>query len=195
MKCEKMKAVYSSCFTLGCLLVFVLIVTCLQTVQKGYDWHAQFISELALGEQGGMMQGAFMALALSCASFARSLHALFYRCQPMLASALAALCAIAAISFPCAGFVTLRDHATGHIIFVAFAFMAITLTIFIVLRASPCFALRVGAALAVFIIIAALLLTGLQAGESQRLAAIGVLGWMAFVEVFLLFREKRDGNR
>ncbi|MDR3322678.1 MAG: DUF998 domain-containing protein, partial [Zoogloeaceae bacterium] len=59
--------------SLGSLLAFMGIVVCLQHVQEGYDWRAQFISELALGAQGAWMLGAFISVALACFLCAQSL--------------------------------------------------------------------------------------------------------------------------
>jgi hypothetical protein len=183
--------------TSACLLAFVLIVAYLQTVQKDYDWHSQFISELALGEQGGLMLGAFLALALACMFFALALRGEYQNASPVshfpIAYFLIALPIVAAITFLGAGVVTLHDDAMVHINFVLSSFVAIMMAMFIVLRTGPRLELRLGAIVAIFIIAFALLLDRLQildSGAVQRLTAIGVLGWMAYVEIYLLFWKK-----
>jgi hypothetical protein len=188
-----MKTAYSSLATLACLLTFALIVVHLQAVQEGYDWHGQFISELALGKQGWLMSGAFLAVALACVSFALTLRSEYqnvpstsrFQIKHFLIVSLIA----AAIAFLGAGLVTLQDDAMTHITFVLFAFVVIMITMFTVLRTSPRLELRIGAISAIFIVALALLLVRwqiLESGAGQRLSAAGILGWMAHVEVSLL---------
>lgn len=172
------------------LLVFALIVVCLQSVQEGYDWRAQFISELALGEQGEWMLGAFFFIALACLFFAQLLRNAAQRSLPCLFSRLMrVLFSIAAAAFLGAGLVTLQDHATTHILFVLLAFSALMVAIWIVLRHGAHLALRIGSAIAFCLVAVALLLNHqqiLEPGTGQRLTAVGILGWMAFVDIILL---------
>jgi hypothetical protein len=181
--------------SLGSLLAFAGIVVYLQRVQEGYDWRAQFISELALGAQGAWMLGAFISVALACCFGAQSLrNAAEWRLPCPFPRVMRALFFIAAAAFLGAGLVTLQDHVNLHLLFVALAFFALMLSIWIVLRYSTHLAFRIGSAIAFGLVAFALLLASLQIiepGTSQRLAAAGLLGWMAFADIVLIGSASR----
>ncbi|MDR1350675.1 MAG: DUF998 domain-containing protein [Zoogloeaceae bacterium] len=176
-----------SCGTLACLLVFVLIILLLHGIREDYDGHSQLISELALGKGGFMMIFAFLALAGACICLSSALSRAFHKNRSLLLNRMQALSfGFAAAGFLGAGAITLQEDAPTHIACVLLAFTTLLLAMFIVLRAAPCRALRRGALMAILVVIVALLPIGLQAGEAQRLIASGILGWMAYVGIFLL---------
>jgi hypothetical protein len=182
-----MKIGIHAVFTLCCLLAFTLIVIWLQKVQAGhdaYDWRLQFMSELALGKSGAWMLAAFSFLSLSCLGFAFSLHELSRAFHPFLF----VVFGVAAGSFLGAGLVSLRDHAMVHIFFVMLAFISMMTGMWGIFHALSNLRLRLGTALAFAVIVIALLMADWQLlapGASQRLAAAGCLGWMAYVLIII----------
>jgi hypothetical protein len=180
-----------------CLLVFTGIVVYLQEIQEHYDWERQFMSELALGRQGGLMCLAFMFLALALVFHAGTVKRM--RFAPASWSRVPGWLAHgAAAAFIGAGLVNLQDDAALHIACVLLAFILMLLSLFFILRESVCRALRVGAVLSILTVACALLLAKLQIlepGQTQRLCALGFLGWLVYAEIWTGVRHGLGWSR
>ncbi len=178
----------ASFITLAGVGGFVGIVIWLQLVQPKYSVANQFMSELALGEQGGLMLYAFLSIAVAVAG-----------CAGLLAgrgasAAIVALLATAAVLLAGAGIFSLGVALTLHVVLVTLAFallvLAMVLTPLLVqalqtLHAkAACWGLGLGTALAV-----GLGNSILPVGIAQRLAAGCILGWMCWLALYV---SKRD---
>ncbi|MDR0716960.1 MAG: DUF998 domain-containing protein [Azoarcus sp.] len=164
--------------------IFLLTVLALHVAQPGHDPRAQFMSELALGPWGEWMILAFAGLGLAAAATGLSIHArAASRVLPRLPGILLAL---AAILFLAAGFVTLAVSAQAHIVFIAGAFIACGVAMYLLPRVVAVFA---GPGGYVFSWGSGLVMCGAVAlgdrlippGVSQRIAACALLFWLLYV--------------
>ncbi len=168
---------------------FVAIVGYLHLIQTGYSPVYQFMSELALGAQGGLMLYAFLFLALAVAG-----------CAGLLACsganiAILALLAAAAIFLAGAGIFSLGVALILHIALVTLAFVLLVLAMVLaplqvqalqtVQAKAVCWGLGMGMALSV-----ALGNDILPAGIAQRLAAGCMLGWMCWLALYVPRRRR-----
>jgi hypothetical protein len=164
-----------------CPLWFAGIVLYLQRVQPSYDWQTQFMSELALGSYGFMMYTAFGALAIGVASLIPCFRSRYYN-PPFLRLLFNYLLGISAVSFVLAGIVTLALAPTLHIVSVFIAFMALATVVFIVFRQKVFGVFRwfsLGALLLTLISLFFGNIGVLEPGTTQRMTALGILGWMS----------------
>src|SRR5690348_6179517 len=90
-----MRRIAAACVLLG-VTCFVAVVVSLQVLQPDYDPYGQLMSELALGQRGGWMLGAFVGFSLAVASVAVLVDGLLVRA--LLAAS--ALCLLGAGVFP-----------------------------------------------------------------------------------------------
>lgn len=160
--------------------VFVLVVVLLHLLQPGYDPLSQLMSELALGHLGGLLVVAFLGLSVATAATAANVwkHKASFLLPPLLG--------IASASFLAAGAVTLAMSAQVHVLFVAVAFVACGLCMYLLPRVVPlfanlqCYLVSWGACLVMCIA------TGLGgnlilSGIAQRISALALLFWLSFV--------------
>jgi len=162
------------------------VVLYLQSVQPHYDWHTQLMSELALGAQGFMMYGAFALAALGAAclipcfcgrpgsvSLTRALFSILF--------------GVAAVALVVAGVVTLACAPIPHIASVFVAFVALGTAMFITFRQKIFGGFRWFSLAALLFAVIALFLGSadvLAAGTTQRMAALGILGWISVAGVY-----------
>jgi hypothetical membrane protein len=158
---------------------FVVVVSILHGLQPGYDPVHQLMSELALGAYGWAMLLAFAFIAASTLSLALGIARV--QRSPWLEVVLV----VAALSFLGAGVVPLGRASEWHISFIAIAFVAIVLAMYLLPSVAPAqfggkakavsWCLAGGTALSVF-----LGHSILPIGVGQRLAAACMVIWLCF---------------
>ncbi|MDR1888013.1 MAG: DUF998 domain-containing protein [Zoogloeaceae bacterium] len=164
--------------------VFLLVVLALHGVTPGYDPRTQFMSELALLPYGAWMLLAFVGLGLAAAATALNLHA---NAGPRFLSRLPGiLLGLAAVLFLAAGVVTLAVSAQAHVAFVACAFMACGLALYLLPRAIAAFSGAGGYAFSwgLGLVMCGAVAAGdeiILPGIAQRIAAAALLLWFLYV--------------
>jgi hypothetical protein len=165
--------------------LFLLVVFILHMAQPDHDPQTQFMSELALGQWGAWMMLAFAGLSLAAAATALSLYANAGQC--FLSRLPGVLSGIAAILFLAAGGVTLAISTLAHTAFIAGAFVACGLAMYLLPRVVARFA---GVGACVFSWASCLVMCGATAlggqsillpGLAQRIAAAALLFWFLYV--------------
>jgi hypothetical protein len=160
--------------------VFVLVVVLLHLLQPSYDPLSQLMSELALGHLGGLLVIAF--LGLSVATVATAANVWRHKASFFLSF----LLGFSAASFFAAGIITLAMSAQIHVLFVAVAFVACGLSMYLLPRVVPsftslhCYVFSWGSCLVMCVV------TGLGGslilpGIAQRISALVLLFWLSFV--------------
>ena len=163
-----------------CVLLFVLVVSVLQSTQVDYDAQAQFISELALGRGGEWLRLAFVALATALAVVANGL-------RPSPAPRwLIALLFAAAVCFVTAGGITLEVSADAHIALVAIAFICCGTAMYALSRSKSVIRRRFIRILSSSCTVTLCGAVGLgsqwiDGGLAQRLAASALLCWLGLI--------------
>ena len=153
---------------------FIIIVAYLNIVQTGYNPLYQLMSELALGEQGELMLGAFLSFAIALIS------ASFY----LTARLLKILMSVAALALIAAGVFKLGANTELHVALVAIAFVLIVLTMYLTPRLNTCSKIQrlihwsLGLITALFVALGQSLL---PIGLAQRLATISIFLWLAWL--------------
>lgn len=158
-------------------MIFIIIVTILQTIQSEYNPMVQQMSELALGKFGSFMFFAFLSLSISI--FALSLGLRSHQAPAMIRSLLIA----ASIGIMGGGVFRLDIAPNTHIALVSLAFVLLVLVMCFLPQKRHCFnsamskaVSRVSAAgTAIFI---ALGQNILPLGVGQRGAALFILFWL-----------------
>ena len=180
-----------SFFALGGVAVFAATVILLQHLQAGYDPVTQLMSELALGEHGIWMIGAFAALGLAVAGFGIGLTALG-------AGVLGIVPLLAGMAFVSAGVFPLGGRPDIHIAIVATAFVLSALLMIIgplrvpghgnPLRARRRLSVALVSWVIAFLMIVFVLLGNelLPAGVAQRAATSCLLLWLVLGGVWML---------
>jgi hypothetical protein len=182
----------SSFITLFSSAGFVGIVLYLQSVQSGYNPVHQLMSELALGEQGQFMLGAFIMFAIAVTG-AIGVISIFNA-----SNFIKFLLGGASASFVGAGIFKLGETTTLHVALVGLAFVLLGLVMYLVPRYVEAFSsvqgrlvswgLAVGTALAV-----ALGNNVLPIGIGQRMAAACILLWLCWLAIFALRHKEVHG--
>jgi len=138
------------------------------------------MSELALGQGGGLMLPAFLALSGAIAAASAQLR------QERAALTLIVLLSVAASCFAGAGLITLEGSAEIHIFFVAAAFVCCGLSMYLLPQQITAFSAPLWRLLswsAAIVMAGATALGGnyLASGIAQRLAAAALLSWLLII--------------
>jgi hypothetical protein len=164
--------------------IFLLIVLALHMAQPGYDPRAQFMSELALGPWGAWMLLAFAGLSIAAAATGLNLDA---RAESRGVARLpGVLLGLAAMLFLAAGVVTLAVSAPAHVAFIAGAYLACGVAMYLLPRVVTVFAGQKGYVLSWgsgLIMCGAVALDDrfMPVGVSQRVAACALLFWLLYI--------------
>lgn len=158
---------------------FITIVTYLQFIQSAYSPIHQLMSELALGQQGSLMLGAFLSFALSVAG------AMTLLTHPVIKG----LLGFASLALLGAGLSKLGVATTLHVALIVLAFVLLVLSMYLTPRLITAFqrpqAMAVcwglGIATAIFV---ALGHETMPIGLAQRLAAMCLLLWLSWLAIF-----------
>ena len=155
------------------VLVFLTVVVSLHLLRKDYDPVHQMMSELALGERGGLMLAAFLALGIAFAGMAAGLRGAR---QPAYTSLLA-VCA--GLTFVAAGVYRLDNAMEMHVALIAAAFVLAGLLMYLLPASLPEYARPVSWSLAAATALA--VVSGhlfAPMGIAQRVAAACILIWL-----------------
>lgn len=158
---------------------FVVIVIILHLLQPDYQPVNQLMSELALGKHGGAMLVAFFSIAAS--TFSIALGIAKSPGSPWLRAALT----VASLGFLGAGVFPLGETGTLHISFIAMAFVATVLAMYlfpsVIKNRTDSRNKWVSWCLACGTVVGVLLgQTVLPIGVGQRLAGACVVAWLYF---------------
>ena len=159
---------------------FVVVVVALHLAQRDYDPARQLMSELALGRYGWAMLPAFACLGAAPLALAWGMGRLHR--APGLRGALT----LAGLSFLGAGLLPLGRSSDGHIAFVALAFVAVVLAMYLLPAAMPdrfggpgrLVSWGLAGSTAASVLLGQSLL---PMGVAQRLAAACVVAWFCLV--------------
>lgn len=164
---------------------FVGIVVYLQNVQGGYNPIHQLMSELALGEQGHLMLGAFVMFAMAV------LGAIGIILRFGGGKSTAFILGLASASLAGAGIFKLGATTTLHVALVGLAFVLLGLVMYLVPRYVAAFgsvhARVVSWGLAGCTTLAVALGNSvIPIGIGQRMAAACILLWLCWLAIFAL---------
>jgi len=170
----------TSAVSLAGVAGFISIVVSLHFMQPGYDPKEQLMSELALGPYGWAMLPAFSFLAIAAFGLQAAIGTFGGKLLLRLTLLTAALCFLASGLFP------LGTHSELHILFIASAFVASVLAMYLFPSLSGAAGVRVpkAASWSLAVGVAAGVALGssvLPMGVGQRVAAVCLLIWFGFV--------------